>query len=290
MRHQFSTDKRTGEVYAILIALLESLFPIITVYILVSIEPVFAYGFSIMVANLVFVSMILYQKTWSEFLVREAWCDLLWLTFYITTLFILMMVGLKYTTAGNVAVIISMQLFFSYLYFNVFGSEKMTLTHSFGALLMGVGAIVILFPKDFSLNKGDALVFIAAMIAPLVSKHQQKARLYVSSKTILAFRNIVALPFVFSLAFYMENTPSIQDIQEVWVYIILNGVLIFVFSKVLFVEALNLITVTKLFALLSFIPLFTLMLAYFMLGEVITLVQFLGILPIVIGSYLITKE
>lgn len=255
-----------------------------------SIEPIFAYGFSIMVANVVFVSMIVYQQSYSEFLVKEAWRDLLWLTFYITTLFILMMVGLKYTTAGNLAVIISMQLFFSYLYFNVFGSEKMTFVHSLGALLMGIGAIVILFPEDFSLNKGDLLIFIAAMIAPLVSKHQQKARQYVSSKTILAFRNIVALPFVFGLAFYMEAIPSIDDIAQVWMYIFLNGLLIFVFSKVLFVEALNLISVTKLFALLSFIPLFTVLFAYFMLDEKITLIQFFGIVPIVIGSYLITKE
>jgi drug/metabolite transporter (DMT)-like permease len=290
MTHQYSTDKRRGELYAIVIALLESLFPIITVYILVSIEPIFAYGLSIMVSNVIFVSMILYQETWSEFLVKEAWYDLLWLTLYITTLFILMMIGLKYTTAGNVAVIISMQLFFSYLYFNLFGVEKMRATHSFGALLMGIGAIVILFPEEFTLNKGDILVFIAAMVAPLVSKHQQKARLYVSSKTILAFRNIVALPFVFGLAFYMENIPSMEDIAEVWVYIFLNGLLIFVFSKVLFVEALNLISITKLFALLSFIPLFTLVFAYFMLNEAITLVQFLGILPIIMGSYLITKE
>ncbi len=284
------TAKNRGELYSILIALLESLFPIISIYILVSIQPLFAYAFSIMVANVVFIVLISYQKTWSEFLVKEAWADLLWLTFYITTLFVLMMIGLQYTTAGNMSVIISLQLFFAYLYFNVFGSEKMTLIHSIGALFMGIGAIIVLFPDDFSLNKGDVFIFLAAIIAPLVSKHQQKARLFVSAKTILAFRNIVALPFVLAFAFYMETIPTLENLSDVGVYIVLNGIIIFVFSKLLFVEALSLISVTKLLALVSFMPIFTLILAYFFLGEKATLSQLLGVVPIVLGSYLITKE
>jgi drug/metabolite transporter (DMT)-like permease len=283
------THEKKGEFYSILIALLESLFPIISIYILTAIQPIFAYSFSIMVANIVFITMIIYRKSWAEFLIKEAWTDMLWLTFYITTLFLLIMIGLQYTTAGNMSVIISLQLFFSYLYFNVLGSEKMTALHSFGALLMGIGAIIVLFPTDFTLNKGDAFIFMAAIIAPLVSKHQQKARVFVSAKTILAFRNIVALPFVLAFAFYMESVPTVEAISEVGVYIVLNGILIFVFSKLLFVEALNLISVTKLLALVSFMPIFTLIFAYLLLGEPATLGQLLGIVPIVLGSYFITK-
>lgn len=137
---------------------------------------------------------------------------------------------------------------------------------------------------------GDAFIFLAAIIAPLVSKHQQKSRMFVSAKTILAFRNIVALPFVLAFAFYMEEIPSSEEISEVAVYILLNGILIFVFSKILFVEALNLIPVTKLLALVSFMPIFTLIFSYFLLGETATWSQLLGVVPIVLGSYFITKK
>jgi len=280
---------KKGELYALLISLLESFFPIITIYVLQSIGPLFAYSLSTAVASVFFVVWIALKRDYREFLVFEAYRDMLWLTFYITTLFILLMVGLQYTTAGNMSVIIGLQLFFSYLYFNVFGSEKMTKLHSFAALLMGVGAIIILFPEDFSLNKGDALIFLAAVIAPLVSKHQKQARTFVSAKTILAFRNIVAFPVVFVVALYMEGLPSVENIQEVWVFILLNGLLIFTLSKVLFVEALNLIPITKLLALLSFVPIFTLFFAYFLLDEVATMVQLMGMIPIVVGSYLITR-
>ena len=280
-----------GELYAVVISLLESLFPIFSIFILKGgVQPLFAYAFSIGVATVIFVAMILYQNSWREFLVKEAWRDMLWLTFYITTLFILIMIGLQYTTAGNMSVIISLQLFFSYLYFNVFGSEGMTATHSWGALLMGVGAVIILFPEDFSLNKGDALIFLAAVIAPLVSKYQKQARVFVSSKTILAFRNIVALPFVLGFAFFLEKTPTWENMEMVFPFVLLNGVLIFALSKTLFVEALNLIPITKLLALLSFVPIFTLIFAYYILGEVATVVQIVGVMPIILGTYFITKR
>jgi drug/metabolite transporter (DMT)-like permease len=283
------SSERQGEWYAVAIALLESLFPIFSICILVNIEPLFTYAFSIMVANIIFVAMISYQKSWSEFLVKEAWKDMLWLTFYITSLFILIMLGLQYTSAGNMAVIISLQLFFSYLYFSVFGTEKMTIIHSLGALFMGIGAIVILFPNELTLNKGDGLIFLAAIIAPLVSKYQKQARVFVSAKTILAFRNILALPFVLLFAFYMESIPTLTAVLDVSGFIVLNGVLIFTLSKLLFVEALNLIGITKLLALVSFMPIFTLIFAYIMLGEVPTFVQSIGVIPIVLGSYFITR-
>ena len=284
------TAKHRGEFYTLSTALLESVFPILTLFILTAIQPIFTYALSISVASIVFIAMIIYQKTWAEFLIKEAWADMLWLSFYITALFLLIMVGLQYTTAGNMSVIISLQLFFSYLYFNVFGSEKMTALHSFGALLMGIGAIIVLFPENFVLNKGDMLIFLAAVIAPLVSKYQKQARVFVSAKTILAFRNIVALPFVLAFAFSMETIPTYESISKVWVYILLNGILIFLFSKILFVEALNLIPITKFLALLSFVPVFTILFAYLILGEEATLSQLLGVIPIVLGSYLITKK
>jgi drug/metabolite transporter (DMT)-like permease len=50
------------------------------------------------------------------------------------------------------------------------------------------------------------------------------------------------------------------------------------------------VPVTKLLALVSFMPVFTLVFAYFILGEVASFRQLLGIVPILLGTYLITKK
>jgi drug/metabolite transporter (DMT)-like permease len=283
------TKTRRGEVYAVLLSILESWFPIFTLIILQSIGAISAYTLSILVATIVFIVIITIQKSWGEFKIKEAYKDLLLTTFYITLLFLLVVIGLQYTTAGNMSVIITLQLFFSYLYFNVFGDEKMGIMQTFGAFLMGVGAVIVLFPKDFSLNFGDFLIFLSAVIAPVANVYQKRARTYVSSKTILAFRNIVALPFLITLMICFEGLPTLAKLEPIWWLILLNGILILTISKIMWIEALHLISITKLSALISFIPIFTLIFAYFVLTEIPSFRQMLGIIPILVGGFFITR-
>lgn len=283
------TASKRGELYAFLLSILESFFPIFTLFILQAIGPLFAYTLTIMVATIAFSILITLQGNWSEFRNKAAYKDLLLTTFYITLLFLLVIIGLQYTTAGNMAVIITLQLFFSYLYFNVFGDETLGLMQTIGAFLMGFGAIIILFPENFSPNWGDLLILLAAIISPVANVYQKRARTYVSSKTILAFRNIAALPFLLLFALYFEGAPSLSEISSIWWFILLNGLLVFTLSKILWIESLHLISITKLSALISFMPLFTLIFAFLLLGEVPTARQMIGIIPVVVGSYFITR-
>lgn len=282
------TNERKGELFAIMLSLLESWFPIFTLFILHAIGSLWAYSLSILVATIAFGILITYQGKWSEFANKAAYKDLLLTTFYITSLFVMVVIGLKYTTAGNMSVIITLQLFFSYLFFNVIGKEAMGVQQTIGAFLMGIGAIIILFPTNFTLNWGDLLILCAALISPIANVYQRRARQHVSSKTILTFRNIVALPFLLTAAVLFEGVPSIENLQSVWVFILLNGILVLTLSKILWIESLNLISITKLSAMISFIPIFTLTFAYFALGEVPSLRQLVGIIPILVGSYFIT--
>ena len=69
------------------------------------------------------------RKRFSELKNRAAYKDLLMTSFLITTIFTLIFIGMRYTTAGNMAVIVFLQVLFSYLFFNVLGKEKMDRTH-----------------------------------------------------------------------------------------------------------------------------------------------------------------
>jgi drug/metabolite transporter (DMT)-like permease len=57
----------------------------------------------------------------------------------------------------------------------------------------------------------------------------------------------------------------------------------------MWIEALNRITITKLSAMLALMPMMTLFFAYLYLNEVPEFRQLVGIVPILIGGYLITK-
>jgi drug/metabolite transporter (DMT)-like permease len=282
------TKEREGEFLMLGLAVLESWFPILSIAAMAHIGALHTYTYSLLIALVFFIVLMAKRDRFTELKNRAAYKDLLLTSFWITTLFTLVFIGMQYTTAGNMAVIIFLQLLFSYLYFNVLGKEKMDRLHLIGAIIMGMGAMIILIPDDLSFNKGDLLILIAAAIAPFANFYQKRARNYCSSETILGFRTVVGLPFIALLAWYFEPAVSSKNFLLALPLLLFIGILIYVVSKIMWIEALHRISITKVSAMMGLVPMMTLFFAYFYLDEVPQLRQILGIIPVLLGGYLLT--
>ena len=283
------TKEREGELLMLGLTLLESWFPILSIVAMSYVGALHTYMYSLIIALVFYVAIMYKRKRFVELKNRDAYKDLLLTTFWITSIFTLIFIGMQYTTAGNMAVIVFLQVLFSYLYFNVFGKEKMEKIHLIGAVIMGMGALIILFPENFAFNKGDWLILLSAAMAPIVNLYQKRARVYCSAETILGFRTVVGLPFVALLAYLLEPSVSYENFMSALPYLFLIATGIYVVSKIMWIEALNRISITKLSAMLALLPVFTLIFAYLYLDEVPEARQMLGIIPVLLGGYLITK-
>lgn len=283
------TRAREGELLMVGLSILESWFPILSIVAMSYVGALHTYMYSLVIAFFFYIAIMYKRDRFKELKNRDAYKDLLLTTFWITTIFTFIFIGLRYTTAGNMAVLVFLQVFFSYLYFNVFGKEKMDTIHLIGAVMMVIGAIVILVPEDFSFNKGDLLILASAAMAPIVNLYQKRARVYCSAETILGFRTIVGFPFVAILAYFLEPAVSYENFMSALPYIFLIATGIYVAAKIMWIEALNRMSITKLSAMLALMPVFTLIFAYFYLDEVPELRQILGIAPVLVGGYFITK-
>jgi len=283
------TKEREGELFMLGVSVFESWFPILSIISLSAIGALHTYALALFVSLIFFFFIILKKKLFRELNNAEVYKPLLLTSFWITTLFVLIFLGMRYTTAGNVSVIIFLQLFFSYLYFHVLGKEKIDFLHALGAFIMGVGAIIVLFPDTLEFNKGDWLVFIAAAIAPIANLYSQRARKFCSSELILGFRTFFALPVISFFAWYFEPGLSLANLKTALPYVLIIGLFIFGLSKIFWMEALHRISITKVSAMVALVPVLTLLFAYLYLNEVPQLQQFIGIFPILIGGYLLTK-
>jgi len=283
------TKERQGELLMLGLAMIESWFPILSIVAMSYIGALHTYMYSLMIALVFFIIMMFKRNRFEELKNKEAYKDLLLTSFWITTLFLLVFIGMQYTTAGNMAVIIFLQLLFSYLYFNVLGKEPIDTIHLIGASIMGVGALIILVPDDLSFNKGDFLILIGAVIAPFANFYQKRARTHCSSETILGFRTVVGLPFIAVMAWYFEPATTYKGFISALPYLLLIGIAVYVISKIMWIEALHRISITKVSAMMGLVPVMTLLFAYFYLGEVPELRQMMGIVPVLLGGYLITK-
>lgn len=282
-------SQRKGEFFALSLTLIEAWFPIFASFTVAALGGLHAYFYSLLIA-------VLFLAVWwglrgkiHEIKNRQAWSDLAMTSLFITSLFALTFVGLQYTSATNVAIILFLQILFSYLFLGRRKEEALDLQHAFGALLMTLGALLVLFPGEFALRLGDGLVLLAAMIAPVANFYQKKSRAQVSSETILLTRSLIALPFILGLAVWFEASPSWESLSSQWLWLLLTGFLVFFVGKVLWVEAIYRLPITKVNALFAFAPLMTMGLAYAVLDETPELFQVMGMVPILFGGYLITR-
>ena len=283
------TKEREGELLMVGLTILESWFPILSIVAMSYVGALHTYMYSLIIALFFYIAIMYKRKRFSELKNKKAYKDLLLTTFWITSIFTLIFIGMRYTTAGNMAVIVFLQVLFSYLYFNILGKEKMDKTHLLGAFIMGVGALIILIPENFIFNTGDWLILLSAAMAPIVNLYQKRAREYCSAETILGFRTVIGLPFVAFLAYYFEPSVSLENFILAFPYMFLIATGIYVASKIMWIEALNRINITKLSAMLALLPVTTLFFAYLYLDEIPQIHQMVGIIPVLIGGYLITK-
>ncbi|MFH7320410.1 DMT family transporter [Desulfurivibrio sp. D14AmB] len=283
-------EQRKGETFLLAEEFLWGWFPIVTLLSYQFVDPLWAMAITIFVATLFFAGIMQVRGLWPELRRREAWTDLFWASFYILLLFVLLFVGLSYTTAGNAALILFLQVLFAYLYFNLFKGEAMTPTHKAGVALVSIGAFLVLFPDEMGFNRGDLLVLLAAMVAPVGNRYQQRARRHVNATTLLFVRNLFSLPLLFPLAWLLAAAhPDLEAIAATWWLLLLNGLFLMGLSKIFWIEGLHRLAITKVSAMTALSPLFTMIFAYPVLGEIPGRWQLGGILPILLGGILITR-
>ena len=280
-----------GEIFILGSATLWGLFPIVTVLSYHSLSPLISLVISSFFASLFFAALITKKHTWYELYNRAAVKNILLSTLFTGIIYyLLIFVGLQFTTPGNASIVALTEIFFSFLFFHVFRREYLPLNHIIGAFLMMTGALIVLFPNIKTFHQGDLLILLASSVAPFGNFYVQRARKHVASETIMFVRSALSGGVILLLALCINVPFSILAIQNSLFFLIINGLLLLGFSKTLWIDGIHRISVTKANSLGSIAPLLTLFFAWLILKQPPTLWQLLAVLPILIGIRLLGKQ
>ncbi len=285
------TEQRKGELYSLAETLLWGLFPVITVLSYTSIPALVSLGWSTLFAALFFGVFVTVRKKWHELKKPLVLRYTLLATFFIgILLYSFYFTALRFTTAGNAALIMLLTVFTSFLYFNVFRKEKIPFAHILGAICMVIGAGLVLGPNASTPNLGDLLCVLAICVAPFGNYYSQKAVQLASSETVMCLRSIVSVPFVFLLAFFTGAHATWSQIQDSLPFLLVNGLLLLGLSKLFFLEAIKRISVTKALSLESGAVVVTLIAAWVLLAQTPTIWQLSALVPLMVGVALLTDQ
>lgn len=285
------SEARKGEWFIYSATLLGAFFPIITVLSYAAVPSLVSLAWSTLIAAAFFAGIVTYKKRWREIADIRLWRDVFFVTLFISVLYYgLFYLGLTKTLPGNAAIIALFEVFTSFVFFNVLRGERISFNYKIGALLMVIGALVVLARGFSGINGGDVLIVAATASAPIGNLFQQRARLIASSETILFLRSILAVPVLFFFAFALGQYASFDEVRMSALFLLANGVLIFGLSKICWVEAIHRLPVTKAQALGSFGPLVTLLFAWLLLHQAPNIWQLVSVAPLILGVLLLTDH
>ena len=280
-----------GELIIFAEAIIWSLFPVITILTYGALSPLYTAAFSTLLSAVFFSVVLVARKKWRELLIRDVWFDILMTTLIIGVLFYaLVFIGLKHTSAGNASIVVLMEVFFSFVIFRSWKKERLGLRRNLGALLMVIGAGIILFPQRTHPGIGDLIILTATAIVPFGNYFAQQARRKVSSITIMFVRSVLSVLFLFGLAALFETVPDKASLAQSLNFLLINGIVLLGFSKLLWIEGIHRIPITKATSLASIAPAFTILFAFLLLKDIPTYSQILGFLPILGGVILLTRK
>lgn len=283
--------ERAGELLVLSAAFLWALFPIITKIIYNNISVLHTAGLSALFGAIFFLIVSCWKKTFPEWKNKKAYAPVMITTLIIGVAFYgLIFFSLNYTTASNVAILSLMEVFFTIIVLRILKKEMLDKRQTIGSVLMVLGAFLIMVKAGFSFNKGDLIVIAATAIAPFGNYYAKRAREYVSSSTIMLFRNLTAGIIFLAVGSLISPTPSFTTTKASILLLVINGLILFGAVKLMWLESIHRILIGKAISLNAVSPLFTLIFAFILLKEIPTMWQIMGFIIVSIGVYLLTKR
>lgn len=284
-------DERIGEMYALSSALLFAGFPIIIHYAAGKIPAIF-YAATSTLASAILMGVILFlRKEWKQLKNKKAWFPLFMVTVTIVVIpSVLMYKGAGYTSGINTGILMMAEIFFTLLMTTLWLKEKLTVARFLGALGIVLGTLLILYNGAFSFNKGDWMIIAATVFYPIGNVYAKRALALVSPAGILFVRSLLGGMALLALSVWFERADLTggnyrEFLLRFWPIILLNGILLYGASKLIWYEGLKRLDIGKAIIIAMSYPAFSMILATVFLKEIPTPYQFSGLVIILFGLY-----
>jgi len=215
----------------------------------------------------------------------------------VTLLYTLQFIGISYTTASTSSVLINTNVIFIVVLSSLFLKEKFTLKKTLGITISFFGAIIVLLAQisnEYITFKGTFLigcifVILSAICWAVYSIMGKKLLLRYDSFTITTYSFVLGTIFFLPIVF-PEIINVIYSISIIgWVVTLYLSLFCSVFAYLAWYYVLAKNEAGRSAVFLNLIPLFTIILSFF-IGEVPTGFFLIGAMLIIYGVYLVQKN
>jgi len=284
--------ERTGELLILSQSVLFGLFPVILSYSGGKIPPLFFAAVTTFISGTVIFLYLLYTKKWHELFIREAYKPIAWLTLFVVIGYSFVFIGGSKTSGINISVLAQGEILFTFLISGFIFREKMPFRKIIAAAGVLIGSLLIVFNGTFTPNPADLMILVATIVFPFGNRNAQKAMELVSPQTVLTIRSFLSAFAYLFLSFWLEDTliTGAQEIRNNVPIILVNGLLIFSVTKIMWYEGLKRLDLSKAVTLGMTYTAFGFLYSIILLSEQPTYYQISGLILVMLGAYWITRK
>lgn len=199
--------------------------------------------------------------------------------------------ALEYTTAVNSSILVNFNVPFIAIFAMIFLKESLTRKTVMGIFVSFIGAVIIVINGSLSgfqsINIGDILIISAGIFWAAYSIAGKKTMMRKSPLSITSFSFLFGTIFLFPLAFFESRFSFIGGVTELGLGSVLYlSLLCSVFAYICWNSSMKVEKSSKVAMFLYLVPLTTSIMAWFLLGEVITIYTVIGGALVIFGVYL----
>jgi drug/metabolite transporter (DMT)-like permease len=199
--------------------------------------------------------------------------------------------GLKYVSSTVAAVIVATIPLFTPVVAWYYYKEKISLINLAGLVTSFIGVSLVVMNSDFSFSaspKGVLLEFCAVFSAVAYSTVLRKLAFRYNTFTIIAFQNLIGIAFFlpFWLIFEFRDFVSSPFHWQAFRAILLLSVFASSLAFILFTYSIRHVGINRSNTFINLIPVFVAVLAFFILGDQLTLQKIIGITIVICGLFL----
>ena len=262
---------------------------------LLEIKPVTIIILRLILASILLTIIAIFTKrSFSVNLKSHGWIFILALiaTFHLW----IQVTGLQYTTASNTGWIIGTAPIFMAILGLIFYKEKVTLLQLAGILIAMFGLLLLIgkgsiLNIDLIENKGDLLVLGSAFTWGVYSMVNKKISLTYSPLMTILYLFLMMAIIIVPFNLNSETFNSLIRLSLTgWMSILFLGLFCSGIAYVIWAQALRDMESAKVGAFLYFEPFVTVIAAWALLSESITLMMILSGLLITIGVFIVNKD
>lgn len=215
----------------------------------------------------------------------------------VTLLYIFQFVGIAYTTSSTSSVLINLNVIFIALLSGIFLRENFSIKKIFGILFSFLGVIVVISAQMTNENIFFSEMFLLGCVFIILSAFFWAIYSIVGKNLLKKYDNLTVTAYAFLLGsiFYLPfvlpdvftKIPSMPI--NIWFAVLYLAIICSVFGYVGWYYALSNIPASKAAVFLNLIPLFTIIISFF-IGEIPNLLFVLGAALIMTGIYITQKS